>query len=180
MRGHDGPWSRDRPRDSTPPRPIPTLNPPGFAAAPPQTDSIAPPGHATSVIPPAAPKLCHSAAPLQPYRPAAPLPCHPVAPLLCRSTQFSAILALSGTTIRHCRLFAFLTCCQNGYFPTILQWPVSQRASPPPPCLPLNAKNHRNRVERHGFLPFNKRQPIDTHRVADPSRIHPRSPCWTL
>ena len=135
---------------------------PGFAAAPLQTDSIAPPGHATSAMPPG-PAIPPSYAHFQPYRPAALQLCRPATTLLCRSTQFSAILALSGTTIRLFRLVAFLTCCQNGYFPTILQWPVSQRPSPPPPCLPLNAKNHRNRVERHGSLPFNKRQPIDTH-----------------
>ncbi|WP_219895926.1 hypothetical protein, partial [Bifidobacterium callitrichos] len=41
------------------------------------------------------------------------------APYPCHSTQFSPVLALSGTTMRHCRLTALLTCCQKGCFPTI-------------------------------------------------------------
>ncbi|WP_152600306.1 hypothetical protein [Bifidobacterium callitrichos] len=68
---------------------------------------------------------------------------------------------MSGTTIHHYRLTAFLTHCQNGYFPTIPQWPVFQELLLPPMRLPLNAKNRRNRVERHSFLPLNEHQPID-------------------
>ncbi|KAA8816393.1 hypothetical protein EMB92_05640 [Bifidobacterium callitrichos] len=89
--------------------------------------------------------------------------CRPAVLWLCRSTHFSVFLALSGTTIRHCCLADFLACCQNGCFPTIPQWPVSQGPPLSPIGLPFNAKNHRNRVERHGFLPLNEHQPIDMH-----------------